>query len=149
MDGSGTARFGPFGDLFAEGCKARQMAGAVFDCTIRDSVDIAVLGFQVFSRGYHPEATAMTEHGETAIPIVVGGVEVRPGDIVVGDDDGVVVIPSDGAAEVLHKAAAVVAREAAIRTRWSESSGRFRPAPRSLSQVGVGICSLNGKGTTT
>lgn len=117
VDGGGSERFGPFGDLLADGCLAKGMVGAVFDCTIRDSADIAALGFQVFCRGFHPEATAKTDRGETDVPVVLGGVTVHPGDIVVGDDDGVVVIPGDAAEEVLTKVAAVAAREESIRAR--------------------------------
>lgn len=117
VDGGGAERFGPFGDLLADGCLAKGMVGAVFDCTIRDSADIAALGFQVFCRGFHPEATAKTDRGETNAPVVLGGVQVHPDDIVVGDDDGVVVIPGDAAREVLTKVAAVAAREETIRAR--------------------------------
>lgn len=117
VDGAASERFGPFGDLLAECCKANGMVGGVFDCTVRDSADIAALGFQVFSRGFHPEATAKTDPGETGVPVVVGGVIVCPGDIVVGDDDGVVVIPAGIAAKLLDQVAAVAAREEKIRAR--------------------------------
>ncbi len=117
VDGGGSMRFGPFGDLLAEGCIAKGIVGAIFDCTIRDSADIAELGFQVFCRGFHPEGTAKIDRGETDIPVVVGGVLITPGDIVVGDDDGVVVVPKDTAEDVLTKVANVAAREEAIRAR--------------------------------
>lgn len=117
VDGAASERFGPFGDLLADGCLARGMAGAVFDCTIRDAADILALGFQVFSRGYHPEATAKTELDEVDVPVSVGGVEVRPGDIIVGDDDGVVVVPADAAGDVLLSVAEIVKREEAVRAR--------------------------------
>ena len=117
VDGGASERFGPFGDLLADACLAKGMVGAVFDCTIRDRADIAELGFQVFCRGFHPEATGKTERGETDIPVVVGGVLVNPGDILVGDDDGVVVIPHAIAPEILEKVAAVAKREEAIRSR--------------------------------
>lgn len=117
VDGAGSKRFGPFGDLLADGCLAKGIVGAVFECTIRDSADIAALGFQVFCRGFHPEATAKTDRGEINIPVSIGGVLVHPGDIVVGDDDGIVVIPAKAAADVLTKVAAVAARETDIRAR--------------------------------
>lgn len=117
VDGGGSERFGPFGDLLADGCKAKGMAGAVFDCTIRDSADIAALGFQVFSRGFHPEATAKTDPGDVDKPVVVGGANVSPGDIIVGDDDGVVVIPAAIAGQVMTEVTKVAAREEAIRAR--------------------------------
>ena len=125
VDGGGSDRFGPFGDLLADGCMAKGMVGAVFDCTIRDSADIAALGFQVFCRGFNPEATAKSERGETDTPVVVGGVAVRPGDILVGDDDGVVVIPQDIAAVVLDQVSAVAAREQAIRARIQAGETTF------------------------
>ncbi|MEM6610122.1 MAG: RraA family protein [Pseudomonadota bacterium] len=117
VDGGASERFGPFGDLLADMCLLKGMAGAVFDCTIRDNADIAALGFQVFCRGFHPEATAKTDRGETDIYVIVGGVLIKPGDIVVGDDDGVVVIPKEVATDVLSKVAAVAEREEAIRAR--------------------------------
>ena len=125
VDGGGSDRFGPFGDLLADGCMAKGMVGAVFDCTIRDSADIAALGFQVFCRGFNPEATAKSERGETDTPVVVCGVAVRPGDILVGDDDGVVVIPQDIAAVVLDQVSAVAAREQAIRARIQAGETTF------------------------
>ena len=117
VDGGGSLRWGPFGDLLAEGCKAKGMVGAVLDCTIRDSTDIASLGFQVFCRGFHPEATAKTDPGETDISVQVGGVVVEPSDILVGDDDGVVVIPATIASQVLASVGAVAQREEMIRAR--------------------------------
>ena len=117
VDGGASARYGAFGDLLAEGCQQRQMAGAVLDCTIRDKADITALGFQVFSRGFHPEGTTKSEPGEYNVPVTLGGVVVWPGDIVVGDDDGVVIIPSDAAAAVLAAVVQVAAREAEIRKR--------------------------------
>lgn len=117
VDGGGSDRFGPFGDLLADSCKHKDMAGGVFDCTIRDKSDIAALGFQVFARGFHPEPTVKTEAGETDIPVTVGGAVVNPGDVVVGDDDGVVVIPAGLAAIVLEQVADVAAREETVRAR--------------------------------
>ncbi len=117
VDGASSNRFGPFGDLLAEACRIRGMTGGVFDCTIRDSADITSLGFQVFARGLHPESTAKTDPGEVDVPVTVGGVLVNPGDIVVGDDDGVVVIPAGIADEVLKQVASVASNEERIRAR--------------------------------
>lgn len=117
VDGAASTRYGPFGDLLAECCIAQEMAGAVLNCAIRDSADIAALGFQIFSRGFHPEATSKAERGEVNIPISVGGVAVKPGDILVGDNDGVVVIPSEISEEVLVLVADVARRESEIRAR--------------------------------
>lgn len=125
VDGGASERFGPFGDLLADVCIAKGIVGGVFDCTIRDSADIAALGFQVFCRGFHPEATGKTQRGETDNPVLVGGVLVDPGDILVGDDDGVVVIPRNAAPEVLAAVTDVAAREEAIRARIRKGETTF------------------------
>ncbi|MEM9039020.1 MAG: hypothetical protein AAGD33_03890 [Actinomycetota bacterium] len=117
VDGGGSERFGPFGDLLAEACLHRGLAAAVFDCTIRDSADITDMGFQVFGRGFHPESTAKADPGEIDVPVTVGGVVVHPGDHIVGDDDGVVVLPKDIADGVFETAERVLEREERIRRR--------------------------------
>lgn len=117
VDGGQSERYGPFGDLLADCCKQQGIVGAVFDCTIRDGADIAALDFQVFCRGFHPQATAKTAIDEIDIPINVGGVVVHPGDVLVGDDDGVVVIPHALAEAVLEQVAQVVSKEESIRER--------------------------------
>ena len=117
VDGAASERYGPFGDLLADCCKAKGIVGAVFDCTVRDSADIAALGFQVFCRGFHPEPTGKTDPGEINVAVTVGGVRIEPADIIVGDDDGVVVVPADIAATVLEEAKAVAAGEETIRAR--------------------------------
>ncbi len=117
VDGAGSDRWGPFGDILAEAAMAKGIVGAIFDCTIRDSADIAALGFPVFCRGFHPEATAKTDPGETDIDLVLGGVRVAPRDIIVADDDGIVVIPQGIAGDVLKSVRQVAQREDAIRAR--------------------------------
>ena len=82
-----------------------------------DSNHLPSLGFTGICRGYHPEATAKTDPGETDISVQVGGVVVEPSDILVGDDDGVVVIPATIASQVLASVGAVAQREEMIRAR--------------------------------
>ncbi|MEM9211964.1 MAG: RraA family protein [Pseudomonadota bacterium] len=117
VESGASDRYGPFGDLLAECSMAKGLVGAVLDCTFRDQKDVAALGFQVFGRGFHPEATAKTDPGEIDIPVSVGGVVIHPGDIIVGDDDGVVVIPKDKAADVMASVKHVAAKEETIRAR--------------------------------
>ena len=117
VDGDAAEQYGTFGDLLADFCKARKMSGAVLNCTMRDSADVRALGFQVFSRGFHPAATQKTDPGEVDIPVTIGGVTVTPGDIIVGDDDGVVVIPAGLADHVLEQVSIVAGRETQIRAR--------------------------------
>ncbi len=125
VDGGASPEFGPFGDLLTECCLMKQVAGAVFDCTVRDSTDIRALGFQVFCRGFHPAATAKDDPGEVDIEIDCGGARVSPGDIIVGDDDGVVVVPGAQAEEILEHVRQVAAREETIRARIQAGETTF------------------------
>jgi regulator of RNase E activity RraA len=93
------------GGLMSTAMKARGLAGAVVDASVRDTPQIAKIQFPVFSRGVAPSTTV--NHYRFAgknIPVKCAGVEVRPGDIVTADMDGVVVVPIEKAAEVLKRA---------------------------------------------
>ena len=110
VDAGASAYYGPFGDILARACLQRGISGLVIDGTVRDSAEIIELGFPVFCSGCSPAVTAKTEAGEVDIAVECGGIGVRPGDIVVGDADGVVVIPA-GAAEEISDQVRVVARK--------------------------------------
>ncbi len=125
VDGAGATTFGPFGDLLAECCKMKGIAAAILDSAIRDSAEIRDLGFPVFSRGYHPAATAKDDPGDIDIEVDCGGVRVRPGDIIVADDDGVVVVPHDMAATIVVQAKQVVDNEETIRNRVLAGESTF------------------------
>jgi 4-hydroxy-4-methyl-2-oxoglutarate aldolase len=93
------------GGLMSTAMKARGLAGAVVDASVRDTPQIAKIQFPVFSRGVAPSSTV--NHYRFAgknIPVKCAGVEVRPGDIVTADMDGVVVVPQEKAQEVLKRA---------------------------------------------
>lgn len=110
----GYAKAGHFGDIMAAACTARGIAGLVMNGTCRDSEDIKKMGFPVFSLGYNPTGTVKEGLAQMGIPIVVGGVLVRAGDIIMGDCDGVVVLPKENAGEVLKKAQAIFDKEIEI-----------------------------------
>lgn len=94
-----------YGGLMALASKVRGLAGAVLDGATRDVVELREMGFQVFCRSFSPNTSVgRTEVAAVNVPVVCGGVKVRPGDIVVGDDDGVVVIPRDQAVKVIELA---------------------------------------------
>ncbi len=96
---------GLFGGLMATASKARGLAGAVLDGGVRDTREIREMGFQVFSRSVIPTTSiGRTELVGVNVPLICGGVTVQPGDIIVGDDDGVVVIPKDRVGEALERA---------------------------------------------
>jgi 4-hydroxy-4-methyl-2-oxoglutarate aldolase len=99
------ADYAGIGGLMATGMKARGLAGAVIDASIRDTPHIKKMQFPVFSRGVVP--STMVGHYRFAgvnVPVTCAGVKVNPGDIVTADEDGVVVVPKARAADVLKKA---------------------------------------------
>ena len=115
VEGDGDRLHGAFGDLLTEACQKKGIAGAVLDSTIRDTAGITRMKFPVFSLGANPTGTAKTDPGKIDVEITCGRARVRPGDFIVGDDDGVVVIPRQIAASVIPLARAVVEREEAAR----------------------------------
>ena len=106
---------GLFGDVMASSAKGLGLAGLVTDGGVRDASTIAEIGFPVFSRSISVKGTVKESLGPVGQPVVLGGVTVNPGDLVIGDDDGVVVIPQAEIAAVL----------AASRLR-EEKEARFR-----------------------
>jgi len=100
------------GNLMGTAATVRGMAGMVLDGAIRDIWDIRRMGLTVYARSATP-ATAVGHHATVArnVPVQCAGVNVRPGDIIVADDDGVVVVPQERAEEVLKKAREIDDRE--------------------------------------
>jgi 4-hydroxy-4-methyl-2-oxoglutarate aldolase len=91
---------GCFGEVLATWCLARGIAGLVTDSGVRDGLAINKKGFPVFSPGLCVKGTVKETLGTVNHPIVIGGEIVNPGDIICGDDDGVVVVRPDEAAEI-------------------------------------------------
>lgn len=97
---------GSFGDVLGNACKAKGIAALVTDTGVRDSKELIELGFPVFSRSVCVIGTVKETLGQINDPIVFGGQVVRPGDIVRGDADGVVIIRREDAASVASLAQA-------------------------------------------
>jgi regulator of RNase E activity RraA len=103
------------GDLIGARARSRRVAGFVIDGAVRDADGLQELGMPVFARAVTPAGPYQNGPGRVGVTIAVGGVAVSPGDIIVGDADGVVVIPLAGAETVLVAAEAKRDAEAATR----------------------------------
>lgn len=114
-----------FGDLLGYSCKVHGIAGLVIDGATRDADGLAAVGFPVFTRAVLPMGPFKDSPGSINLPISCGGIAVRPGDIILGDADGVVVIPQEHAAEILAKAQAGLAKEQQLRERITQGEFIF------------------------
>lgn len=114
IDAGGDCSRSIFGALMINYCKARGLAGVIIDGAIRDSEELAELDFPVYACGVTPNGPYKNGPGEINTVISFGGKVVRPGDIIVGDADGIIVIPPEQAAEIADKADAVLKMEEGI-----------------------------------
>ncbi len=104
-----------WGELASWSAHGRKVAGVVIDGAIRDLDAILELGLPAFSRSVSPDAGEPKGHGEIGIEVTVGGQRVRPGDWIVGDTSGLVVVPRERAAEVANRALDVLEHENRVR----------------------------------
>ena len=108
---------GVFGELLATSLMARGVRALVTDAGVRDTAELRAMGFAVWSQHVSCQGTVKASPGSVNLPVVLGGVAVDPGDVVCGDDDGVVVVPRADASWALDQARERVAREEATRRR--------------------------------
>lgn len=105
---------GGFGEVLSTACLAKGIVGLVTDAGVRDGPAVRDRGFNVFCYSLCMKGTVKETLGYINQPIVIGGVAIRPGDIVSADDDGVVVVPKENIADVCAKSAAREDKEASI-----------------------------------
>lgn len=134
VDGKGDLNAALIGEIMSQQCVALGVAAVVVDGAVRDSEAIRELGFPMFAAGLNPNGPTKSVPGRLNHPISIGGVTVYPGDLVVGDADGVTVIERAKAAAMLPLAAEKVAAEGkriadiksrkALRPAWLDSALR-------------------------
>ena len=130
-----------FGELMATYCKSRGIRGIVCDGAIRDREGLSKLeDFPVYARGATPNGPYKNGPGEINVPVVIGGKLVHPGDIIVGDEDGVIIIDPSIAETVATATEAVEKKEADIMKHIVEDGTYIRPwVDEKLKEIGCEI----------
>ncbi len=117
LDAKAFLEAGPWGDVLTEQALHLGLAGLVVNGAVRDAAAISATGFPVFSRGLSIKGTAKNQPGLVNVPVMIGDVRINPGDIVVGDQDGLVVVERHEVESVLARCRAREDKEAGYRER--------------------------------
>lgn len=109
---------GMFGDLFATALQTRGVRGLVTEAGVRDVADLHAMGFPVWSTAVSAQGTVKATAGAVNVPITIGGQTIRPGDAVLADDDGVMVVPRGDVDRAIDAAQARTDKEEATRAAF-------------------------------
>jgi 4-hydroxy-4-methyl-2-oxoglutarate aldolase len=111
---------GLFGELFATALAQRGVRGVVLGCGVRDVAELQEMGFPAWSRAVSAQGSVKATAGAVNVPIVLGGQTIHPGDVVVADDDGVLVVPRADVPRALTASQARIDKEAASRAAFQQ-----------------------------
>jgi len=125
VDACGFPDTGLWGELMTQMAKKKGIGGIIVDGAVRDSQAIIESGFPVFARAISPMGGFKVSPGSVNMPIACAGVSVNPGDVVVGDADGVVIVPRDSARAVLSAVRKTAEKECEIAKRIQEGEKLF------------------------
>jgi len=130
---------GMFGDLLGTSCLAHGVVGLVIDAGVRDTADLTAMKFPVWAKAISAQGTVKASPGSVNVPVVCAGTLVNPGDVVVGDADGVVVVPRETAADVAKAGQQRIAKEEKTRDRLAkgELGVEFYGLRAKLKELGV------------
>jgi 4-hydroxy-4-methyl-2-oxoglutarate aldolase len=109
---------GLFGELFATALQRRGVRGLVINAGIRDTAELREMGFPAWSAAVSAQGTVKATGGSVNVPIAIGGQVIRPGDVILADDDGVVVVPRERARQAADASEARERKEAASRAAF-------------------------------
>ena len=137
VDGKGDVSCALIGEIMATQAQASGIAGIIIDAAVRDSHELAEGDYPVFSAGLNPCGPTKSVAGTVNMPISLGGTTVRPGDLVVGDADGVVIIAKEDVERIVPLAQQKVDSEAARIAAIKKGDGRAKWLEKALQDAGM------------